>query len=78
VPQRTQPPERLIIRAAVKRPSARFRFVRRLAGMEWLEAGDVIGQDDYLVMSVHNACRVIMPNDAVAVGDDLLYLAETW
>jgi uncharacterized protein len=76
-PRREQPPERLVIRAAIKRPCESFRFVRPLRGMERLAAGEVLGQGDYLVMSVREPCRVIMPNDRVAVGDDLLYLAET-
>ena len=69
-------PTCLRVRAAVKRPSASFRFARALRGMQQLHRGDVIGHDDHLVLTVRNHCHVIMPNDQVAVGDDLLYLAD--
>jgi succinylglutamate desuccinylase len=69
-------PRRLVVRAAVKRPSASFRFERPIAGMERLERGVVIGRGDHIVMSIHNPCYAIMPNDDVPVGDDLLYIAE--
>lgn len=67
---------RLHVRGAVKRPSVSFRFEQPLAGMQPLAAGDVIGQGDHLVLSVRNPCYAIMPNDAVSVGDDMLYIAE--
>jgi len=69
-------PRRLHVRAAVKRPSSGFRFERPLAGMERLETGYVIGHDDHLVLAVQKPCHVLMPNDNVPVGDDLLYIAE--
>lgn len=75
-PRPQAPPRRLLIRAAVKRPSVSFRFERRINGMERLQPGTTIGHDDHLVLSVHNACYAVMPNDQVAVGDDMLYLAE--
>ena len=70
------PARRLIVRAAVKRMSASFRFDRPLAGMERLDPGTVIGHGDHLALSVRNPCYAIMPNDDVPVGDDLLYIAE--
>jgi uncharacterized protein len=70
------PCKRLVIRAAIKRPSATFRFERPLHGMQTLGPGDVIGHGDHLLLSVRNPCYVVMPNDQVAVGDDLLYIAE--
>jgi len=67
---------RLWLRAAIKRPSPTFRFVRPLASMQVLEAGDVIGCDDDLVLCAQRRCYVIMPNDAVPVGEDMLYIAQ--
>lgn len=75
-PEPPEPPLRLAIRAAVKRPSVSFRFERPLAGMERLAPGDVIGHGDHLVLSVRNPCFAIMPNDEVSVGEDMLYIAE--
>ena len=69
-------PTRLRVRGAVKRPSVSFRFAQPLEGMQQLHPGDVIGQDDHLVLTARSRCHVIMPNDDVAVGDDLLYLAD--
>lgn len=67
---------RLIVKAAFKRPSESFRFERPLCGMQQLEAGDIIGHGDHLLLSVRSPCIVIMPNERVAVGEDMLYIAE--
>lgn len=68
--------KRLWVRAAIKRPSASFRFAEPLEGMQHLAAGHVIGYGDQLVLSVRSPCYAIMPNDTVPVGDDMLYIAE--
>ncbi|MDB4973889.1 MAG: succinylglutamate desuccinylase [Myxococcaceae bacterium] len=71
------PPVRaLMVRAAVKRLSASFRFERPIHGMQHLPAGYIIGHGDHLSVTVRNACYAIMPNDEVPVGDDMLYIAE--
>lgn len=67
---------RLSMLAAVKRPSSTFKFVRPLASMQRLAKGELIGVDDNLALSAQRDCYVIMPNDNVLVGEDLLYLAE--
>jgi predicted deacylase len=67
---------RLQLRAAVKRPSPTFKFVRPLSSMQQLAAGDVIGRDEDMALSVNRHCYVIMPNDAVEVGEDMIYLAQ--
>lgn len=69
-------PTKLKVSAAVKRPSTTFRFARPLRGMERLEAGDILGTDEHLTLAVKAPCHVIMPNDRVAVGDDVAYLAD--
>lgn len=66
---------RLVVTTAVKRTSASFRFARPLRGLEALPAGTLLGYDDHLAVSVRHACRVIMPNEAAAIGDDLVFLA---
>lgn len=66
----------LQLRAAVKKPSAGFKFVRPLSSMQQLAAGDVIGRDEDMELSAHRNCYVIMPNDAVEVGEDMIYLAQ--
>lgn len=68
--------KQLAIRSAVKRPSVSFRFERPLLGMQALMPGNVIGHDDQLVLSVRSHCYAVMPNDQVAVGEDMLYLAD--
>lgn len=67
---------RLMLQAAVKRPSPGFRFARPLRGMEQLAAGETIGSDENLVLSANRSCWVIMPNDGVPVGEDMLYIAH--
>ena len=67
---------RLQLRAAIKRPSATFKFVRPLSSMQQLAAGDVIGRDEDMALSVNRNCYVIMPNDAVPVGEDMIYVAQ--
>ena len=62
--------------AAVKRPSSGFRFARPLASMERLAAGELIGSDADLALTVNRGCYVIMPNDAVEVGEDMIYIAQ--
>jgi succinylglutamate desuccinylase len=67
---------RLQLRAAVKRPSPRFKFVRPLASMQQLAAGELIGRDEDMALTLQRSCYVIMPNDDVGVGDDMIYLAQ--
>lgn len=69
------PCTRLQMLAAVKRPSASFKFVRPLSSMQPLATGELIGCDENLALSAQRDCYVIMPNDGVAVGEDMLYLA---
>lgn len=66
----------LRLHAAVKRPSSEFRFVRPLASMDRLASGELIGRDDDLALSANRSCYVIMPNDTVAVGEDMVYIAR--
>lgn len=66
----------LTLRAAVKRPSAGFKFVQPLRSMQQLEEGDVIGRDQDLTLTVNRRCFLIMPNDDVAVGEDMVYIAQ--
>ena len=70
------PSTHLWITAAVKRPSSSFRFARPLASMYQLRAGELIGSDEVLALSAQCHCYVIMPNDAVPVGEDMLYIAR--
>jgi len=67
---------RLQLRAAIKRPSPRFKFVRPLSSMQQLAAGELIGRDEDVALSVQRPCYVIMPNDEVEVGDDMVYVAQ--
>jgi uncharacterized protein len=67
---------RLLLRAAVKRPSSSFKFVKPLSSMQPLATGELIGCDEHLALSAQRACYVIMPNDTVAVGEDMLYIAQ--
>lgn len=77
LPRRSAPAKVLRIRAAIKRPSASFRFEKPIVGMQPLARGEVIGHGDHLVLSVRNPCFAVMPNDGVAVGEDMLYIAES-
>jgi predicted deacylase len=66
----------LRLQAAVKRPSAGFRFVQPFTSMQRLAAGTVIGRDEDLALTVNRPCYVIMPNDTVPVGEDMIYIAQ--
>jgi predicted deacylase len=67
---------RLLLRAAIKRPSSTFRFARPLASMQELAASELIGFDEDISIAARKKCYVIMPNDSVPVGEDMLYIAE--
>jgi hypothetical protein len=66
----------LTLQVAIKRPTAGFKFAKPLASMQLLEAGDVIGRDEDMVLCAQRRCHVIMPNDTVPVGEDMIYLAQ--
>ncbi|MEQ8460565.1 MAG: succinylglutamate desuccinylase/aspartoacylase family protein [Sandaracinaceae bacterium] len=60
----------------ISRPSEGFRFTRPLNGLERIEAGEVIAADRIAELRVREACYVLMPNDGVPVGRDMVFLAR--
>ncbi len=77
-PARSEPPFAatvLRIRDAIKRPGPGFRFARSLVGLERLGPGDLVGSDANVEVRMRTECFAVMPNDDVAVGEDMLYLA---
>lgn len=60
----------------ISRPSEGFRFTRPLHGLERIEAGEVIARDRIAELRVREPCYVLMPNDEVPVGRDMVFLAR--
>ena len=60
---------------SVPKPSADFRFARPLSGFFRVEAGAPIGGDGSTTLAFAQEGYVILPNDAVPVGVELLFLA---
>ncbi|MBC7173134.1 MAG: succinylglutamate desuccinylase/aspartoacylase family protein [Polyangiaceae bacterium] len=75
VPPAPKAPIVLRLLDSIKRPGAGFRFERPLVGLERLTPGEVVGSDANLEVRMRSECYAIMPNDGVAVGEDMLYLA---
>lgn len=71
-----EPALELNIVDAVKKPSPGFVFMGRFLGLQELPAGHAVGCDDNLEIRCRRKSFVIMPNAAVAVGQDMLYLAQ--
>ncbi len=68
-------PTVLRLRDAIRRPGSSFRFERPIAGLDQLAAGEVVGSDGNVEVRMRRECYALMPNDEVAVGEDMLYLA---
>lgn len=66
----------LEVREVLKKPSAEFRFASPLRGLEELPAGHLIGSDGTIQVRCSEPSVALLPNDGVAVGDDILYLAR--
>lgn len=60
----------------VSRPSEGFKFVRPIRGLQQLEAGEVLAADRIAELRVREACYILMPNDNVPVGRDMVFLAR--
>ena len=60
----------------VSRPSETFRFVRPFRGLDVLEAGELLAADRIAELRVRERCYVLMPNDTVPVGRDMVFLAR--
>ena len=73
---RHSPPVVVQVAEAIKKPSADFRFERELGGLQHLRAGDLLGSDRNLEFRLKHDGYVLMPNDGVPVGQDMLYLAR--
>lgn len=66
----------LRITEIIARPSEGCRFTRRLKGLERLTAGEVFAKDRVVELSVREPCYVLLPNDGVPVGRDMVFLAQ--
>ncbi|RME74269.1 MAG: hypothetical protein D6776_05545 [Planctomycetota bacterium] len=77
-PQLDEPARPLLLRLTevLKKPSPSFRFARPLRGLERLERGSVVGGDRAIEVRLRRDAYVLLPNDEVAVGHDVLYLAQ--
>jgi succinylglutamate desuccinylase len=60
----------------VSRPSENFRFTRPIRGLDRLEPGEVFAADKVAELRVREPCFVLLPNDAVPVGSDMVFLAR--
>ncbi len=60
----------------VAKPTADFRFVRPFAGFEPVRAGEKLGAGGGVELVASDDGVILLPNDGVAVGEDLLYLGR--
>ena len=60
----------------LRKPSAGFRFASAIRGLDELPAGHLVGRDGTIEMRVTDPAIALLPNDTVAVGEDLVYLAR--
>jgi succinylglutamate desuccinylase len=60
----------------ISRPSEGFKLTRVIRGLERLEAGEIFAADKVTELRVREPCFVLMPNDAVPVGRDMVFLAR--
>ena len=61
---------------ALRKPSPEFRFARPLIGMELVKAGELLGSDGDIALHAAEDRYVLLPNDGVPVGIDMVYLAR--
>ena len=66
----------LEVTEVLKKPSPSFRFTETIRGLDHLPAGMVVGTDGTVELRLREAAVAVLPNDRVAVGEDLLYLAR--
>lgn len=71
-----RPCTRLEVVHRVGRPTVNFRFHREWSGFDVLSPGDLIGEGDGVRLNSKSHYHILLPNPHVAVGEDMLYLAE--
>ncbi len=59
----------------ITRPSEDFHFGSPWKGFQPLEAGTLVGRDRVTEIRVSQPCYAVLPNEGVAVGEDVIYLA---
>lgn len=59
----------------IAKPSEEFGFGSPWTGFQALEPGTLVGRDRVTEIRVSRRCYAVLPNDGVAVGDDVVYLA---
>ena len=59
----------------ITKPSEDFGFGAPWTGFQELEPGTLLGRDRVTEIRVSRRCYAVLPNDEVAVGDDVIYLA---
>ncbi len=59
----------------ITKPSEDFGFGSPWTGFQELEPGTLLGRDRVTEIRVSRRCYAVLPNDEVAVGDDVIYLA---
>lgn len=57
------------------KPSEEFRFGEPFTGFQRLPPGTLLGSDRVTEIRVNQACYTVLPNDQVAIGEDIIYLA---
>lgn len=59
----------------ITRPSQEFHFGAPWIGFQRIEPGTLIGRDRVTEIRAASACYAVLPNEDVAVGEDVVYLA---
>jgi succinylglutamate desuccinylase len=66
----------LQVACVVEKPTRRFRFTRDIHGLQQLSEGFKLGTDGEISLHIDKHSWVLLPNDLVPVGADMLYLAR--
>ena len=74
-PLRNPPPRTVHVIERITKPSDEFQFGSPWKGFEELEPGTLVGRDRVTEIRATERCYSVLPNDRVAVGDDVIYLA---
>ena len=59
----------------ITRPSQEFHFGAPWTGFQRIEPGTLIGRDRVTEIRAAQSCYAVLPNEHVAVGEDVVYLA---
>lgn len=73
----SRPCTRLEVVHRICRPTLNFRFHKPFRGFDAVERGALLGEGDGIRLTAAHDYHILLPNNNVGIGEDMLYLAET-